>query len=345
MVRPEGVPENVVADQAVHAVVQLDGSGLPAQLHLLPAGSLNHVAFNQHPLREHPGNAADARVLDGAVADHAVSDDLVRPVSMMPALVAHINRHAVGPVNRAALNNPVVAPAGGDRPALRYRRAGGRVLADQVLHPDIVQEGLIRREALLPHRHLDPVILRILVILQAEMHLLTVSLHPVGVVLLRHAAVQRHLLQRLSVAEHAAPPVQVGRHVRLVVLDEQPVVQDVHRAEGVVAPEQIRIQVIFPDACVLRLLRSPAPVQHPAFAGDKVPDFLRGADDHVPVAEGFIGDHMLRIRTAPGRLHAFPIQARMDPHPGARRCFRRRPADRPERMSLAAVIIIRSSRI
>ena len=345
MIRPEGVPENVVPDQAVHAVVQLDGPRFPAQLHLLPAGAVNDVALNQHPLREHPGNAADARVLDGAVPDHAVSDDLVRPVGMMPALVAHINGHTVGPVNRAALDDPVMSPVGGNRPALRYRRAGGRMLADQVFDPDIVQKRLVRREALFPHRHLNPVILRILIILQAEVNLLAVGLHPVCIVLLRHAAVQRHLLQRLAVTKDAATPVQVSGHIRLVILNEQPVMQDVHRAEGVVAPEQIRIQVIFPDADSLRLFRSPDPVQHPTLAGNEVFHFLRGADDHVAVAESLIGDHMLRIRTAPGRLHAFPVQARMDPHPGTRRRFRRRPADRPERMSLAAVIIIRSSRI
>ena len=340
MVSPESIPENVVPDQAVHAVVQFDRAGLPAQLHLLPAGPLDDAALDQHPFGKHPGDAADARVLDSAVPDHAPADDLVRPVGVMPALVAHVDGHAVGPVDRAALDDPVMAPVGGNGAPLRHRRSGSRVFADQTLHPDIVQERFFRREALLPHGHLDPVILRIFVVLQTEMHLLAVGFHPVGVLLLPHAVVQRHLPQRLPVAENTAPPVQVGGHIRLVVLDEQPVMEDVHRAEGIVSPEQVRIQVVFPDADVLRLFRTPAPVQHPALAGDEISNLLRGADDHVAVPEGFIGDHMRRIRSAHGGAHAFPVQARVDPDPGAGRRQHRGPADGPERRRLAAVIVI-----
>ena len=50
---------------------------------------------------------------------------------------------------------------------------------------------------------------------------------------------------------------------------------------------------------------------------------------------------MLRIRTAPGRFHAFPVQARVDQYPGARLRFRRRPADGPKGFGRAAVIVIR----
>ena len=51
---------------------------------------------------------------------------------------------------------------------------------------------------------------------------------------------------------------------------------------------------------------------------------------------------MLRIRAAAGRLHAFPVQSRVDQHPGAGFRFRRRPADGPERPRFAAVVLIRS---
>ena len=50
---------------------------------------------------------------------------------------------------------------------------------------------------------------------------------------------------------------------------------------------------------------------------------------------------MLRIRTAPGRFHAFPVQARVDQYPGARLRFRRRPVNGPEGVRRAAVIVIR----
>jgi hypothetical protein len=72
---------------------------------------------------------------------------------------------------------------------------------------------------------------RIVVAGQADVHLLAVCLHPVGVLLLGQAVVQRHLLQRLAIHKHHAAPVQVGGHVRLFIFNEQPVVQDVHRAE------------------------------------------------------------------------------------------------------------------
>ena len=51
------------------------------------------------------------------------------------------------------------------------------------------------------------------------------------------------------------------------------------------------------------------------------------------------------IRAAHGRLHAFPVKPGVNPHPGTRRCFRRCPADGPERPGLTAVIIIRGGRI
>ena len=49
---------------------------------------------------------------------------------------------------------------------------------------------------------------------------------------------------------------------------------------------------------------------------------------------------MRRIRSAHGGAHAFPVQARVDPDPGAGRRQHRGPADGPERRRLAAVIVI-----
>ena len=117
----------------------------------------------------------------------------------------------------------------------------------QALHPDVREEGLLRGKALLAYGHFDPVLPGIRVPGQPEMDSLTIVLDPVGVVLLPHTLVQRHLLHRLPVAEYASPPVQVGGHVRLIIFNEQPIVQDIDRAEGIVSPEHVRIQPVSPD--------------------------------------------------------------------------------------------------
>ena len=81
-----------------------------------------------------------------------------------------------------------------------------------------------------------------------------------------------------------------------------------------------------------------------ALAGHKVRHLLRGPDDHVPVPEGFVGDHVLRIRAAPGRAHAFPVQPGVDQHAGAGLRQLRRPGDGPEGMFGAAVVPVRGLR-
>ena len=50
---------------------------------------------------------------------------------------------------------------------------------------------------------------------------------------------------------------------------------------------------------------------------------------------------MFRVGTTFRGLHAFTVQSRVDPHPGAGFRFRRGPADRPEGPCRAAVIVIR----
>ena len=332
-----------MADQPVHAVVQLDGPGFPGKLHPLPAGALDGVALDEHMLGEHARDAADPGVPDHAVPDHAVPHDFPWGMRMVPALVPHVHRDPVGPVHRAVLDDPVMAPVGGNRAALRHRRAGGGVHAGEALYPDIAQELLVRGEALLPHGDLDPVIFRVLVPGKAEMDLHPVGFHPVGVVLPGHAVVQRHLPERLSVAEHAAPPVQVGGHVRLIILDKQAVVQDVHRAERVIAPKQIRVQVVFKDADFVRLRR--AHPKGPSLAGREIPDLFRRADHDRPVPESLVGNHALRAFSAPLRAYALPVQAGMDPHPGAGASFPGRPADGPKRRCLTAVIVVGSGRV
>ena len=137
VVSPVGALEQVAADQAVDAVVQLDGAGLPAQLHVLPAGAGDFVVLNEHVGGEQPRNAAYPRIADLAAAHHGMTDYLIRNQLMVPALVAHINGHGVAPVDLAVLDDPVVAAIAGDGAALGHGRAGGGVLADQPLHADI----------------------------------------------------------------------------------------------------------------------------------------------------------------------------------------------------------------
>ena len=52
--------------------------------------------------------------------------------------------------------------------------------------------------------------------------------------------------------------------------------------------------------------------EQPAGAGGKVRNLFRCTDDDLPVAEGFVGNHVFRIGTAHGRLYAFPVQAGLD---------------------------------
>ena len=54
-----------------------------------------------------------------------------------------------------------------------------------------------------------------------------------------------------------------------------------------------------------------------------------------------IGDHMLRVRAAAGGFHAFPVQARVDQHPGTGFRLLCRPADGPEGARGAAVVLVR----
>ena len=321
--------------------MQLHRPGLPGQLHPLPAGAVDHVVLNQHALGKQPRDAADARVPDGAAAHDVIADQLARLDLVVPALVAHVDGQGVGPVHLAVLDHPVVPPTAGDGPALGHRRAGGGVLADQALHPDVGQEGHLRGKALLPHGELDQVSLRAVVPGQAEVDRLAVGLHPVGALRLGELPVEGHLLQRPAVAEHAAAAVQVGGHVGLVVLDEQPVVQYVHRAEGIVATEHVRVQLVGPHLHVFRPGMLTREAQPPTGTGPEIAHLLGGADHHGAVAEGLEADDVLRVRAAADGPHAFPVQPRVDQHPRARLGQLRRPVDGLQRRFRAAVIVVR----
>ena len=49
-------------------------------------------------------------IADFTASHHRMPDDLILPEGMVPALVADIDPHAVGPVNFTILNDPVVSP-------------------------------------------------------------------------------------------------------------------------------------------------------------------------------------------------------------------------------------------
>ena len=119
----------------------------------------------------------------------------------------------------------------------------------------------------------------------------------------------------------------------------------VHRAEGVVTPEQVGIQVVFPYLRVSLRFRAESPEQHPSLAGNEFRHLFRRPDDHVAVAERFIGNHVFRIRSALRGFDAFPVNPGVDPHPGAgnRRC--RGFSDGAEGSFRAAVVVVGRCRI
>ena len=130
--------------------------------------------------------------------------------------------------------------------------------------------------------------------------------------------VQRHLLHGYAVHKDAAAAVEVGEHIGLFILNEKPVVDQVDGAEGIVAPEHIGVKFVHPDAGIGQLqVAVLAASQLPAGAGGEVRHLLGCADDDLAIAIGFVGDHMLRIGAALGRLDALAVQSGMDAHTGA----------------------------
>ncbi|MBR5880541.1 MAG: beta-propeller domain-containing protein, partial [Clostridia bacterium] len=135
------------------------------------------------------GNTAYACIPDGAVTDDGIADLLIGQHLSMPALVAHIDGKGIAPIYLTILDDPVMTAIAGDGAPLRHRRAGGSVLADEALDPDIAQEGLFGGEALLPDGDFDKVVFGTIAVLQAEVNLLAVGFHPVGIFLFGHMVV------------------------------------------------------------------------------------------------------------------------------------------------------------
>ena len=309
MIGTERFCKDIAPDQAVHTVVHFDAARFPGKLHSLPAGSRNSVVLNQHVGGKQSGNAADARVPDLTAAHHRMADDLVFLDGVVPALVADIDAHSVGPVDHTVLDHPMMAAEARDAAALRHRRAGGRMGADKSLHLDVGEERCFGREALFPAGQFDHMILRIPIVRKTEMHRLPVGFHPVGAGGLRHLIVKSHLAQRLSVTEHHAAAVQVRRHIRFVVFNKQAVMQDIDCAEGIVPFKFLRIQP--------------------------------GLFDHsLPVSECCIADHAVRSLTAAPGTDTFPIYAAVDPDAFSRAGAIRRGLDCPQRMIGAAVVFV-----
>ena len=194
MVGTEGPGKNIASDQAVDAVMYFDAPCFPGKLHFLPAGSFYIIVLNQQIRGKHARDAADSHILYFTASDHRMADHLIRIIGVVPAFISDIDPHAVGPVNFTVLNNPVVSPITGYGSPLGNRGAGGRVSAGQPLHPDVRKERHLGSKALLPAGKLYQMLRRIPVILQTEMHGLSVGLHPIGTGRLSQLIIQRHLL-------------------------------------------------------------------------------------------------------------------------------------------------------
>ena len=152
------------------------------------------------------------------------------------------------------------------------------------------------------------------------MHLLTVRLHPVGVLLLGKSVVQRHLPQRPAIHKNHAPPVQIGGHVRLLIFDEQPIVQNIHRTERIVSLEILRIQFDLPhlDMRSLGRILVEFPEKPPTRTGTKGRNGNGCLDENRLAGHRFVADHPLRALSAHCRLYGFAIGPAMDQHPGSR---------------------------
>ena len=138
---------------------------------------------------------------------------------------------------------------------------------------------------------------------------LAVGLHPVGPLLLRHLVVQSHLLQRDPVAKDHPAAVQIRGHIRLIIFDKQPVMQDIDCTERVIALKHRRIEPVLPDPdCGIRSSHGTL-YAAPAHTLPKISNHLGSLHADLSVAKGLIADHMFRIGTALPGTHTFPVHA------------------------------------
>ena len=178
------------------------------------------------------------------------------------------------------------------------------------------------------------------------MDVLAVRLDPVGAGDLRHLVIERHLRQRLSIDKHHAAAVQIRRHIGLIVFDKETVMQDIDRAEGVIAPEIVRVQLGLPNDRLRAVLhRHIETTQVPVRAARKRRCDNGRLNDCLAVASRLVGDHARGALAAALRAYRLAVGARVDDH--ARTGFResRRRIDRQKRMIRGAVVCVARRRM
>ena len=229
----------------------------------------------------------------------------------------------------------------GKRASLRHGSAARRMCKCDPFYADIRQKGNFRCKALLPAGNLYLMLCRIVIILQPEMNGLSIGFHPIASRHIRHLMIKRCLLKRLSVTEDHPPAVQIGCHIRLIIFDEKPVMQNINAAKRIVTAKQSRIQTILPYPAIsvlsriFRSMRKP-----PVRTFCEICHDLRRFYHYLFFVKGLITDHAGRIHTSLRRPHAFPVSSAVDKYAGTGYSGLRRSLNRQKRSPGTAIIFI-----
>ena len=86
----DGLGENIASVEAIGAIMDLNASCLPRELHFLPSSALNQVVLNQQVNRIHTRNATDTSVINLISTNNRISvlaSGLMRTVPTLTATV------------------------------------------------------------------------------------------------------------------------------------------------------------------------------------------------------------------------------------------------------------------
>ena len=148
------VPDDIAAKEQVARAVELGTRRFPRALGILPAHPLDEIVLDERVGGSHAADALDADVAEG-VAAHDVRLAGLRMPRAAPVLTADIQADAVGPLDRVAFDDPVMAAAGRNEPALRRRKRVAGMLEGEALDADVAQARFARRKCLLARGDLD----------------------------------------------------------------------------------------------------------------------------------------------------------------------------------------------
>ena len=153
------VAHNISAEHHVLRPVKLHCTGLPRTFRIAPSTPLDEIVLNEGVLRSHATNGFHA-----AIADSVASDDLAQPCILCaratPVAITNVQAGTIGPLDRVALNNPVIPAGRRDEPSLRHGDHVAGMLKCHAFHTNKCQPLLQRSEDLLARSGLNDVFRR-----------------------------------------------------------------------------------------------------------------------------------------------------------------------------------------